>query len=248
MSFLRRFGYGAAGVLLLLAGWELAGRSGAGGLTLPALSSVLRVYRDQRLAALLYRSAWATAGSALEGLLFGILLGSATAFITHLVVVLRPGLDRLAVAVNAVPAIALGPIFIVMVSRDLTPVLLATIPVFFLVYVAVTSGLRSAPTRLSEMMITFGAVRSQRLLYVELPYAVPAFLSGLKVSVTAAMIGAIVGEWFGAPTGLGLVILNTMQNFQIPLMWAAVLVTAAISLTGYGLVSWAEYFAVRRFT
>jgi ABC-type nitrate/sulfonate/bicarbonate transport system permease component len=245
---LRHWMYGATGVLLLLAGWELIGRSGAAGLTLPALSSVLRVYRDPRLAALLYRSALATAGSASLGLLLGVLLGTATAFITHLVARLRPGLDRLAVAVNAVPSIALGPIFIVMVSRDLTPVLLATIPVFFLIYVAVTSGLRSAPLRLNEMMITFGAARWQRLRYVEMPYALPSFLSGLKVAVTAAMIGAIVGEWFGAPTGLGLVILNTMQNFQIPLMWAAVLVTAGISLAGYGLVSWAEYFAERRFT
>jgi ABC-type nitrate/sulfonate/bicarbonate transport system permease component len=97
---LRHWMYGATGVLLLLAGWELIGRSGAAGLTLPALSSVLRVYRDPRLAALLYRSALATAGSASLGLLLGVLLGTATAFITHLVARLRPGLDRLAVAVN----------------------------------------------------------------------------------------------------------------------------------------------------
>jgi NitT/TauT family transport system permease protein len=244
----RRFAYGAAGVLLLLAAWELVGRSGAAGLTLPALSSVVPMYFDHRLAALLYRSALATTGSALKGLLLGVLLGSAAAFLTHLVAPLRPGLDRLAVTVNAVPAIALGPIFIVMVSRDLTPVLLATIPVFFIIYVAVTSGLRSTPTRLSEMMITFGAAKLQRLMYVELPYALPSFLSGVKISVTSAMIGAIVGEWFGAPTGLGIVILNTMQNFQIPLMWATVLVTAAISLAGYGIVSLAEVFTVRRFT
>jgi ABC-type nitrate/sulfonate/bicarbonate transport system permease component len=244
----RRIAYGAAGVLLLLAAWEFIGRSGVAGLTFPALSRVVVVYFDKRLAALLYRSAIATAGSALVGLLLGILLGSAAAFITHLVPSLRRGLDRLAVTLNAVPAIALGPIFIVMVSRDLTPILLATIPVFFLIYVAVTSGLRSTPTRLSEMMTTLGAAKLQRLVYVEFPYALPSFLSGLKISVTSAMIGAIVGEWFGAPTGLGIVILNTMQNFQIPLMWAAVLLTASISLAGYGIVSLAELFTVRRFT
>jgi NitT/TauT family transport system permease protein len=148
---------------------------------------------------------------------------------------------------NAVPAIALGPIFIVMVSRDLTSVLLATIPVFFLIYVAVTSGLRSTPPRLCEMMTTFGAGKMQRLVYVEIPCAIPSFLHGLKVSVTSAMIGAVVGEWFGAPTGLGIVILNTMQNFQIPLMWAAVLLTASVSLAGYGIVGAAERFVLRRF-
>jgi len=76
---------------------------------------------------------------------------------------------------------------------------------------------------------------------------VPSFLSGLKVSITAAMIGSIVGEWFGAPTGLGIVILNTMQNFEIPLMWAAVLLVALISLAGYGAAHAAERFVARRF-
>jgi len=248
LALRKRFAYGAAGVLLLLAAWEWIGRSGWAGATFPALSSVLAVYFDKRLAALLYRSTLATAGSALEGLALGMLLGTATAFVTHAVPPLRPGLDRLAVTLNAVPAIALGPIFIIMVSRDLTPVLLATIPVFFLLYVAVTSGLRATPRRLNEMMTTLGAAKLQRLLYVELPYALPSFLSGMKISVTSAMIGAIVGEWFGAPTGLGIVILNTMQNFQIPLMWAAVLLTASISLAGYGIMSLAESFTARRFT
>src|SRR5258708_24522451 len=242
----RRFAYGAFGVILLLAAWQILGKSGAAGLTLPALSSVVVVYFDKTLAALLYRSTLATVGSAAQGLLLGMIFGASAAFVTHLVPPLRPGLDRLAVTLNAVPAIAFAPIFIVMVSRDLTPVLLATIPVFFLIYVAVTSGLRSTPIRLCEMMSTFGAGKVQRLIYVEVPFALPSVLSGMKVSVTSAMIGAVVGEWFGAPTGLGIVILNTMQNFQIPLMWAAVLLTASVSLAGYGIVGLAERFAARR--
>jgi ABC-type nitrate/sulfonate/bicarbonate transport system permease component len=126
--------------------------------------------------------------------------------------------------------------------------LLAAIAVFFLIYVAVSSGLRAASAGLSAMLATFGAGRWQLLRYLDLPSAVPSFLSGLKVSVTAAMIGAIVGEWFGAPTGLGIVILNTMQNFEIPLMWAAVLLVASISLAGYGAVHVAERLAARRFS
>jgi NitT/TauT family transport system permease protein len=84
-------------------------------------------------------------------------------------------------------------------------------------------------------------------LYLEVPAALPSFLGGVKVAITAAMVGAVVGEWFGAPTGLGIVILNTMQNFEVPLMWAAVLVVTAISLSGYGLAHIAEQMAARRF-
>jgi NitT/TauT family transport system permease protein len=115
-------------------------------------------------------------------------------------------------------------------------------------YVAVRSGLRSASMRLSQMLTTFGARQSEQLLYLDIPSALPSFLSGLKVSITAAMIGTIVGEWFGAPAGLGVVILNTMQNFQIPLMWASVLLVAALSLAGFGLLNLAERWVEWRVT
>ncbi|WP_128912299.1 ABC transporter permease [Granulicella sibirica] len=105
---------------------------------------------------------------------------------------------------------------------------------------------RSADRRLVEFFRASGAGRWKRLLYLDAVSALPALLSGMKLAVTTAMIGAVVGEWFGAPTGLGIVILNTMQNFQIPLMWAAVLVVAAISLTGYGVIGLVEQVVDRR--
>lgn len=239
--------YIAVGQLCVLAAWQAIARSGIAGLTVPSLTSVVAVYLEPRFAALLYRSATATASSALTGLMAGGLLGTVTALVSHVAPPLRPGLDRLAVTVNAIPTVALGPIFILLVSRDLTPALLAAIAVFFLIYVAVSSGLRTASAALSEMMTTFGVTKWRRLRYLDIPSAIPSFLGGVKISVTAAMIGSVVGEWFGAPTGLGIVILNTMQNFEIPLMWAAVLLVATISLTGYGLAHVAERFATRRF-
>ncbi len=242
-----RIFYVVVGQFCVLGVWEAIARSGIAGLTVPTLTSVAGVYLEPRFAALLYRSAAATASSAMMGLIAGGLLGTITALISHVAPPLRPGLDRLAVTVNAIPAVALGPIFILLVSRDLTPALLATIAVSFLIYVAVTSGLRTSAKELNEMMTTFGANKWERLRYLEIPCAIPSFLGGVKISITAAMIGSVVGEWFGAPTGLGIVILNTMQNFEIPLMWAAVLLVAAISLAGYGLAHIAERFAARRF-
>jgi len=243
----KRFVYVVLAQLCLLAAWQGLAYSGAAGLTIPRPASVMRIYLQPIFAALLYRSAIATLTSAATGLAVGTLLGTVTALVAYVLPPLRPGLDRLAVTVNAIPAIVLGPIFILLVSRELTPALLASISVFFLIYVAVASGLRSASAGLGAMMTTFGAGRWQLLCYLDLPSALPSLLSGLKVSVMAAMIGSIVGEWFGAPTGLGIVILNTMQNFEIPLMWAAVLLVAAISLAGYGAAHAAERVVARRF-
>ncbi len=235
------------GLLFLVVAWEAVARSGIAGLTVPVPLSVAQIYVEPRFASLLWRSSVSTGRSALTGLVLGALLGIVTALVSHVIPFLRPGLDRLAATVNAIPAIALGPIFVLLVSRELTPTLLATIAVYFLIYVAVSSGLRNASPKLVAMMATFGAGKWQRLRYLAIPAAIPSFLGGVKVSVTAAMIGALVGEWFGAPTGLGIVILNTMQNFQVPLMWAAVLLAAGLALAGYGIAHVAERAVARRF-
>lgn len=242
----RRLAYRLAGFAVLVALWQIAGASGVAGKTLPALTDVLHVYTLHARRALLLRAAGATCFSAGLGLAMGAVLGCATAVAAELLHALSPGLDRLAVVVNAVPAIALGPILIVTAGRAATPVLLAAIPVYFLLYVAASSGLKSGGRRLEEFFRASGASAWQRLWYLESVAAMPALLSGLKVAVTTAMIGAVVGEWFGAPTGLGIVMLNTMQNFQIPLMWATVLVVAGISLSAYGLIGVAERAAQRR--
>jgi len=243
----RRALYRICGFAVLLVLWQIAGKSGVAGKTLPALTDVLRVYTVGFRRALLVRSAIATASSAGLGLLLGAVLGFATALIARLAPILAPGLNRLAVVVNALPAIALGPILIVTAGREATPVLLAMIPVYFLLYVAASSGLSSADRRLEQLFVASGAGAWKRFVYLDAVAALPTLLSGLKLAVTTAMIGAVIGEWFGAPIGLGIVILNTMQNFQIPLMWATVLVVAAISLSAYGLIGVAERAVQRRF-
>jgi NitT/TauT family transport system permease protein len=195
---------------------------------------------------LLVRSSAATLGSAATGYAVGICLGAAAALLAHLVPLLRGGLDRMAVLVNALPVIALGPVLIITAGRESTPAALAAVPVFFLLYTSTGVGLRGASPRLELVLTTLGAGSWQRLTKLEAIAAVPSILSGMKIAASSAMIGAVVGEWFGAPSGLGVVVLNSMQNFQIPLLWATVLVIAMITLCGYGLLSLAERAARRK--
>ena len=212
----------ALGALLLLTGWQLAGGMHLLGRTLPTPGEVFAIYAKGFRLALLMRSATATIAAASIGLCCGTLAGLAVAVIVHLFHALRDGLDRLAVLVNAVP-------------------------VFFLRYMAGSTGLRQATdARLAQYLRTLGASRWQRLIRLEMPSAIPDLLSGLKTAVGNALIGAIVGEWFGAPRGLGVVIINAMQNFQIALMWAAVLLLAAIALASYALLDMLEAAVERR--
>jgi len=237
--------YPALGCVLLLCAWEIVGRSAMLGKTFPPLSQVLHVYADAPRRALLLRSMMATIGAAAVGYAAGVFLGIAVAMFAHLVPLLRGGLDRMAVLVNALPVIALGPVLIITAGRQETPAALASIPVFFLLYSSTGVGLRAASGRLEMVLTTLGASRWQRLAKIQAIAALPHVVSGMKIAASSAMIGAIVGEWFGAPSGLGVVVLNSMQNFQVALLWATVMVIAAITLSGYGLLALGER-AVRR--
>jgi len=241
----RGFIYPTIGTLLLLCAWEAAGRNGMLGRTFPALSQVLRVFEDGPRGALLVRSTIATLGSAAEGFTTGALLGAAVAVLAHLVPPLRRGLDRMAVLVNALPVIALAPVLIITAGREGTPAALASVPVFFLLYTSTGVGLRGASERLEMMLLTLGASPWQRLTKFQAIAALPQVVTGMKVAAGSSMIGAIVGEWFGAPSGLGVVVLNSMENYQIPLLWATVIVIATITLSSYGLLTLGER-AVRR--
>ncbi|HTV51911.1 MAG TPA: ABC transporter permease subunit [Steroidobacteraceae bacterium] len=238
----------AMGCVLLLCAWQLVGHERLLGDTFPAITEVLRIYHDAPRRALLMRSLTATVGSAGAGYGVGLCLGVLVALIAHLAPLLRAGLDRMAVLVNALPVIALAPVLIITAGREDTPTALAAVPVFFLIYTATGIGLRSAGLHLEEVLTTLGANRWQRLLKIEAIAALPQLASGMKIATSSAVIGAIVGEWFGAPSGLGVVVLNSMQNFQIPLLWATVIVIAAITICGYAVLSLGERAVRRRFS
>lgn len=240
-------GYGALGIVLFLAAWELIGRYKLAGMTWPPLSTVVAFLFDPSKQGLLGRAAAATFSSAAMGYAFGAALGIALAGVAHSVRPLQEGLGRLASFINAIPAIALAPIFIVTVSANWTGMALSLINVFFITYIAASSGLNATTKSHRDLFTTLGASRWNRFLRLELPAALPALISGLRYSVPAALIGTIIGEWFGASRGIGLLIVSSMQNFQIPLLWSAMVLSAGASLLVYGLMSLPERIIYARF-
>ena len=82
-------------------------------------------------------------------------------------------------------------------------------------------------------MHTYSVGRWRPLLLVELPNALPSLVDGLKLGASSAVLGAILGEWFGAPAGLGVLIVSSMQNFQVNLLWSAAFLGTAMSAVGY---------------
>jgi ABC-type nitrate/sulfonate/bicarbonate transport system permease component len=244
---LRTMGLGAFGLLLVIVSWEVIGRNQLLGRTFPALSDVLATIVDPARRGLFQRALEATIGSALRGFVFGSIIGFAMAALGVIFPPLRAGLDRLAAVMHAVPLIALGPFLIVTLSREGTPTAIATLAVVFNVFVATSAGLRVGNPLHHDVLTVLGAGSWERFRRLELPGALPFIADGLKLAAPAAVIGAILGEWFGAPRGIGIVIVSSLQNYQIDLLWSAALLGAMLSLVAFGAFSVLERWVVGRF-
>ncbi|MEV6171861.1 ABC transporter permease subunit [Streptomyces sp. NPDC051954] len=238
----------AIGTLLLLAAMEAVGRLGVLGESWPPLTQVVAALDDPITRDLLGRALAATATAAGTGFVAGTLIALAVALVGALLPPLQPGLDRLAAVVHAVPLIALGPLLITTVGREGTPAVIAALAAGFAVFVAATSGLGAAGAAHRDVFRALGSPRRVTLLRLQLPAAVPLLIDGLALAAPAAVLGAVVGEWFGAPRGLGVLLVSSMQNFQTDLMWAAALSAAVISLTAYATLAGLRVAAARRFT
>ncbi len=238
---------GAIGILTVIVTWEVLGRTGALGRTWPPLTDVLDTLTDPARRELFERAVSATLSATVRGFVYGSVLGFAMAALGVVVPLLRPGLDRLAAVLNAVPLIALGPFLIVTLSREGTPTAIATLAVFFNVFVASAAGFASARGAHRDVFSVLGSRRWATFWRLELPAALPSVADGLKLGAPAAVLGAILGEWFGAPRGLGILIVSSMQNYQITLLWSAALIGAVMSLVAFAAFGALEMWVSARF-
>jgi NitT/TauT family transport system permease protein len=142
------------------------------------------------------------------------------------------------VAAQAVPILALAPLLDIWFGGGLLArVAICALIVFFPIAIATMVGIRSVDPLLVEMLRSLGATPADRTRLLEIPSALPVIFGGLRVGVTLAVIGAVVAEWAGARTGLGVLVLIANQGlFDTPLMFVALATLAAIGLAFYGLV------------
>jgi putative hydroxymethylpyrimidine transport system permease protein len=233
-------------LVLLLAAWELAARWHviADALSLkpylvPAPSDVASALWSDR--SLFATNAWVTLREVLGGLAIAIAVGFALAVVLHLSGVLRRAVYPLLVASQTIPIIAIAPILVVWFGYGAGPKLaIIALVCFFPVTVNTLDGLRSVDPELPKLMRTLDASRLQALARVEIPAALPYFLSGARIAVAVAVIGAVFGEWAGSSSGLGYLILNLQNQLQTAKVFAAIVVLSAIAIALFGLLALAE--------
>ncbi len=177
------------------------------------------------------------------GLAIGTMLGVVSALFVGFFRSARRWLLPVLVASQAVPVFALAPILVLWLGYGLvSKVAMASLIIFFPVSSAFLDGLRRtepgwldlASTMLAAEGTASGGSRRRRvqlLVHVQIPAALPALASGLRVATAVAPIGAVVGEWVGSSSGLGYLMLHANGRMQIDLMFAALFCLAAFSVT-----------------
>jgi NitT/TauT family transport system permease protein len=174
-------------------------------------------------------------------ILVGYALGSAFAFVLAVGVVQSKLVEKTifpyVVALQAVPKVALAPLFVIWFGFGLqSKVVVAALVSFFPILVNTIDGLRSANPDLLELLRSLGASKRQVFTKVQLPNAMPFIFAGLDIGIVFAVIGAVVGEFVGSKAGLGYQMLQSIYNFDIAGLFATILVLSAMGLFGHVII------------
>ena len=196
-------------------------------------------------ASVLLRHGLVTTSEALGGFAVGGMAGVLASILLASSRRLRECFFPLALASQAVPIAAITPLIVLLIGRGQPAILtVVAISAFFPMLINMTRGLRAADVEYHELLHSLSASRLQRLRMIELPGALPYLFAALKIGAATSFITAMVGEWIGSNIGLGYLIVISGQYFKIPTLWAAVVVTSALTLILVGLVAAAERIAM----
>jgi NitT/TauT family transport system permease protein len=146
---------------------------------------------------------------------------------------------------QSIPKIAVAPLFVVWFGFGMLPkVLSAFLLGFFPVVVSAVQGFKSVEPDMLDLARVMEASRLQTFRMVSLPHALPAIFAGLKVSITLAVVGAVVGEFVGSNSGIGFVLQRSIGTFELPTMFAALVVLAFIGVILFWILDVIERLAI----
>ena len=163
----------------------------------------------------------------------GVLLGTAIAWSPVLAMALVPFL----VFVNTLPKVAVAPLFLLWLGYGIVPnMLIGALIGFFPVVINTAVGLTQVDEEMLDLGRVFSAPKWKVFALIRIPNAYPYILSALKVTATAAVVGAIVGEFVASQKGLGYVIVTTQGSMNTPVAFAALVWISVVGLAVYGAV------------
>ena len=178
-----------------------------------------------------------TMGGFIIAVVFGVVLGAAVGSSQLVYAALNPIL----IGFNSVPKVAVVPILVMWFGIGSVPaVITAFLISFFPIVANVATGLATLEPELRDVLRSLGASRIEVLVKVGFPRSLPYFFTSLKVAVTLAFVGAVISETVASNVGMGYLMMSASSRFNIPLVFAGLLVIAAMGIVMYGIFSLIE--------
>lgn len=167
------------------------------------------------------------------GLALGLLVGWSRS--------IYAGIYPLMVGFNAIPKVAVVPILVIWFGIGTIPaVLTAFLISFFPIVVNVATGLATIEPETEDVLRALGAKKMDIMLKVGIPRSMPYFFGSLKVAITLAFVGSVVSETVAANSGLGFMMSAAQSQFNVPLVWAGLIMLAVEGIAMYAVMAWVE--------
>ncbi len=231
-------GYPLAGLAAILAVWHLMSAGGVvPSFLLPTPGRVMQAIWQAATDGTLARHLPPTLQATLIGYGFGALAALVLAALVAEFKTAERFLLLHLIAIQSIPKVSIAPLVFLWMGFDIEgKILLVALICFFPVFANALSGFRAADPNLIDLMRAAGASRGHMFLQVKLPTAASQIFAGLEVAVAFALIGCVVMEFVGSTRGMGFVIQDTSNTFNLPLTFGAVIVLGLIGVAGNALV------------
>lgn len=182
----------------------------------------------------------------LLGFTIGTSVGIITAVCLHLLPRVREALYPLMILSQNIPIIVLAPLLVIWFGFGVLPkLIIITLVCFFPIAVAALDGFRQTNTELIHYMKMAGASKGQIFWKLEWPHALPSLFSGLKISATYSVMGAVISEWLGASRGIGVYMTLASSSFRTDRVFVAIFLIMVLSLIFFSMIISLEKWAVR---
>jgi len=201
-----------------------------------------------RSAGVLFDHAVVTAEEMAVGFAVAVAVGAALAVAIASSRLLERSIYPFVIASQTIPIITIAPLLLVWVGPEQTSkIIVVALISFFPIVVNLVDGLRATDRDMVAMMRTLGARPVQVFTKLQVPMALPFFFSGLRVAAVVAVIGAVIGEWVGAQSGLGWLMKVSGPQFKTALVFAAIVWLSAMAIALFALVAAVERWVLRHY-
>ena len=235
-SIIRKAGPAVLALGLLLGLWQAVCSLGlVPGYMLPSPADVVRAFVSE-FPELMMHSA-VTLQEAFWGLTAGVLLGFVFAVVMDAFAPVRRALYPILVITQTIPTVAIAPLLVLWLGYEMTPkIVLIVLTTFFPVAVGLLEGFASCDKDAQGLLRSMGAKPRQVFRYLKFPAALPQFFSALRIAAAYSVVGAVISEWLGGFSGLGVYMTRVKKAFAFDKMFAVIFLISIISLALMGLV------------